>query len=158
MPELPGYRPIPHDPLRRVVTPSGETISRRQYQKLQHGGVTPEQAAKQAKAEKPRTAQEERREKFGYTSKTDYADKLDAFTKHWNATHPGDQITRREAMGRNEFKYAYGIHSRQRDRKRPDRSPTGEWAQALVDMGLREPEWDWAVGETPPTGKSARAA
>ncbi len=154
--DLPGYRPIKGDVRRRMITPSGETISRRQYQKILHGGTTPEQAAKQAKAEKPRTAQEERREKFGFTSKTDYADKLDAFTKHWNATHPGDQITRREAMGRNEFKYAYGIHSRQRDRKRPDRSPTGEWAQALVDMGLREPEWDWAVGETPP--RSARAA
>jgi hypothetical protein len=30
-----------------------------------------------------------------------------------------------------------------------DNSPNGPKAQALVDLGRRRPEWDWAVGETP---------
>jgi hypothetical protein len=30
-----------------------------------------------------------------------------------------------------------------------DNSPNGPKAQALVDIGRRQPEWDWNVGETP---------
>lgn len=153
MAELAGYQPIKGDPRRRVVAPNGQIISRRAYQTLQRG-MTPEKAARQAKAEQPKTPEQERRESFGVTQKSDYADKLDAFTKRWNTDHPDDQISKAEAMRRIEFKAAYSVHARQRDRKKPDVSPTGPWAQALVVMGLREPEWDWAVGETP--RKSAR--
>lgn len=154
MAELPGYQPIKGDPRRRVVAPSGEIISRRQYQKLQHEGLSPEEVARQAKAAKPKTPEQERRESLGVTQKSDYASKLDAFVSHWNANHPDQRISKAEAIRSIEFKAAYATHARMRDRKRPDRSPTGPWAQALVEMGLREPEWDWAVGDTPP--KSGR--
>ena len=154
MAELPGYQPIKGDPRRRVVAPNGEIISRRQYQKLQHEGLSPEEVARQAKAAKPKTPEQERRESLGVTQKSDYADKLDAFTKQWNSLHPDDRITKAEAMRRIEFKAAYAEHARQRSRKRPDDSPTGPWAQSLVVLGVREPEADWRVGDTP--RKSAR--
>jgi|SRR6266478_5024023 len=153
MANLPGYQPIKGDSRRRVVAPNGEIISRRQYQTLL-AGKSPEQAAKEVKAAKPKSPQAERQERLGVTQKSDYSDKLDAFTKTWNTNHPDDRITKGEAMRRIEFKAAYAEHVRQRNRKKPDVSPTGPWAQALVEMGLREPEWDWAVGETP--RKSAR--
>jgi hypothetical protein len=147
---LPGYQQLPGDSKRRVVTPTGEIISRRQYQKLLNEGLAPEKAALQRKAEQPKTPQQERAERFGYTQKSDYSDKLDNFVKKWNADHPDDPpIKKGEAMRMIEFRAAYAVHARQRNRKRPDTSPTGAWAQALVEMGLREPEWDWAVGDTP---------
>jgi hypothetical protein len=155
---LPGYQPIPGDSRRRVIAPTGEVISRRQYQKLLNEGVSPEKAAEQRRAEQPKTPRQERAEQFGYTQKSDYSDKLDSFTKKWNVEHEDDQISKREAMRRIEFKAAYAEHARQRGRKRPDTSPTGAWAQALVDMGLREPEWDWKVGDTPPKSARRRAA
>src|SRR5712692_377705 len=153
MAELAGYQPIKGDPRRRVVAPNGEIISRRQYQTLQRG-MTPEKAAQQAKAERPKTPEQERRESLGVTQKSDYASKLDAFVSHWNANHPDERMSKAEAIRSIEFKAAYSEHARQRSRKRPDTSSTGPWAQALVEMGLREPEWDWAVGDTPP--KSGR--
>lgn len=150
MAELPGYQPIKGDPRRRVVAPSGEIISRRQYQKLQHEGLSPEQVARQAKAAKPKTPEQERRESLGVNRKSDYADKLDAFVKNWNANHPDNvPIKKGEAIHMIEFRAAYAVHARMRDRKKPDVSPTGLWARSLVDLGVREPEADWNVGDTP---------
>lgn len=54
-------------------------------------------------------------------------------------------LTRRDVIRNSEFKAAYKIIAR----GKKDKSPNGPLASALVTMGLRKPEWQFPVGESP---------
>lgn len=58
-------------------------------------------------------------------------------------------ITRGEARQSQDFKDAYAALKREGRRKAKDNAPHGKLARALEDLGLREVDADYPVGETP---------
>lgn len=61
-------------------------------------------------------------------------------------------VSKQQARHDPNFQQAYRVDRAQAGRipDKQDRSASGPWARALVDMGLRqESDW-WDVGDTPP--------
>lgn len=125
------------DQARRYVSPStGEVISLRQFQKGARGGVSYEQYQRQ------RASQGVLPRRYKLTQKSD----LTLYVENVNRTAARDGlpfITEKDAAASPEFKLL------RRWIRSKDASPKGKRAQALVMLGLREPWWEWDVGETP---------
>jgi len=61
-------------------------------------------------------------------------------------------VTKQQARHDPVFQRAYRVDRAQANRipDKQDRSASGPWARALVDMGLRDEDDYWDVGDTPP--------
>jgi hypothetical protein len=61
-------------------------------------------------------------------------------------------VSKNQARQDPVFKDAYRVDRAQAGRTpdKQDRSASGPWARALVDMGLRDEDDYWDVGDTPP--------
>lgn len=119
---------------RTYVSPSsGELIPVARFQKLAKGP-----APKTAKPSKPNTK---------YTNFiSQYVDRQNNILA--SSGNKAD-YTRGEARKSVEFKRAYADLQREGKKKRPDKSAHGKLAMALEDLGIREENADYPVGETP---------
>lgn len=120
---------------RKYVSPStGEIISTRQFQKGAHtqAGTSPSTVSK------------------GTGQKDDYRAKLEAYHHNLNKGRAKDglpAVSKKQAMSDPMFKQLYADYKAFRRDK--DKSAKGRFARVLVDLGLRDSEWTFDVGETP---------
>lgn len=129
---------------------TGETISYRQFDKLRHEGKTYGQ--RQREAPTIISAPTIETKTTYHRGKSDYAYKLDTYTKHVNDINARNNlppITKKEAMRSSEFKYLYQQHLKFAKQKKANTRADGPWADVLVDLGQRDDTWDWDVGDTP---------
>ena len=119
---------------RTYVSPStGEVIPVARFQKLAKGP-----APKVSKPSKPNTQ---------YTSFiSKFVDKQNSELTRNNLP---PTFTRGQARTNPEFKRAYAALKKEGAKKKPDRSAHGPLAEALEDLGIREENADYPVGETP---------
>lgn len=174
---LEGFRPLRkgetgYSQRRYINESTGEILSVRQYQKLAQRTILPPKPITTSKIPSPTkvtskktTAQptiafiKDKREGYTQTSKQTnttfyvpisqksiYALRLRQYTDNANrlARQAGlPEITLKQAMQSPEFKLYYKWS------KSRDKSPTGKLAQALIAFGLRDPNADYDVGDTP---------
>lgn len=127
---------------------TGEKISYRQFDKLRHQGASYEQRQKQV----PTTPTTVPAKTTYHRGKSDYAYKLDTYTKHVNDINARNNlppISKQDAMRSSEFKYLYQQHLKFAKQKKANTRADGPWADVLVDLGQREDTWEWDVGDTP---------
>lgn len=119
-----GYTPIPGT-ARRYQTPSGETISRREYIKRTEG-ITPEQ-------------KRELRIESGVKS---HMGRYNGLVRDYKRMNPGKKVRGKDS---GEFKQLL------KDLKSKDNSPGGRKARALEKLGRRSEEWRdyYTVGDSP---------
>lgn len=141
---------------RAYINDDGKVISRRQYQKIQNEGVTPERKAKE------RRAKGELRDK--YKKQRRYNHFVDVY-KDKTAAKLGIKRSQVKVRGNSaeaiEFRKNYKrfrkiFDDAEKQRKRRggkiddyiDRSPSGELAKIMTALNLRSPEWDMPVGQS----------
>lgn len=141
---------------RAYINDDGQVISRRQYQKIQNEGITPERKAKE------RRDKGELREKYkkqrGYNHFVDvYKDKTAAKLgiKRSQVKVRGNSAEAIEfRKNYKRFRKIFDDAEKQRKRRGGkiddyiDRSPSGELAKIMVELNLRNPEWDMPVGQS----------
>ena len=144
------YAPL-HDRARRYVdTTTGEIISRRQYQRVQHEGKTPEQVARetamrlhaeQVPVEVDRnTGRVYRRSASGARISLDPLRRYRSIVADYKSKNPGARVRGPMAQEWRELLA---------DLRDKDNSPTGRKARALVRLGRRDAGAPYDVGETP---------
>lgn len=125
-----GYSPTK----RTYVSPkSGEIIPVARFQKLAKGP-----APKVAKPSKPNT------QYTGFISKF-----VEKKNRDLSANNLNPNFTRGEARTNPDFKRAYADLKREGKKTKADKSAHGKLAMALEDLGIREENADYPVGETP---------
>lgn len=144
---LPGWRRVPKsvDPIKHARrwyenTETGEQISRTAYQTLQAGGVSPAERAKIRRAS-------------GITPKNQsYTNLVQAYKKK-QSEKLGIPQRAVKVRGNSElaikFKTGRAKLAALSATDLADKSPSGKLAQILVELGLRNPEWQFPVGESP---------
>lgn len=124
-PLLPGFQRVPGR-AERYTTPGGGTISRRQYEN---------QLARSA----------------GWSSWSEYqrVARTQDYRRNLRIMSEERDITPRQAAGAtSEFSHAYA-EFRQAGAYKGSKAPTGAWAQLQVTQGLRQPDANWDIGDTP---------
>jgi hypothetical protein len=121
---------------RTYVSPSsGEVIPVARFQKLAKGVTS---APKQSKPSKPNA------QYTGFISKF-----VEKKNRDLSASNLNPNFTRGEARTNPDFKRAYADWKREGKKKKADKSEHGKLAMALEDLGIREENADYPVGETP---------
>lgn len=144
---IPGWQRIPKavDPIKHarrwyINTETGQQISRTAYQTLQAGGVTPAERAKI------------RRNSGVRPKNSAYTNLVQAYKKK-QAEILGVSPRKIRVRGNSEsalkFKAGRKALADLSALDLADKSPSGKLAQILVKMGLRKPEWQFPVGESP---------
>jgi hypothetical protein len=116
-----------------ISSSSGEVIPVARFQKLAKGIPS-----KTAKPSKPNTQ---------YTSFISRF--VDKQNRELTANNLNPNFTRGEARTNPQFKRAYANLKKEGKKKSVDRSAHGPLAEALEDLGIREENADYPVGETP---------
>lgn len=141
---------------RAYINENGQVISRRQYQKIQNEGITPERKAKE------RRAKGELREK--YKKQREFNHFVDVY-KDKTAEKFGIKRSKVKVRGNSaeaiEFRKNYKRFikifddAKKQQKKRGgkiddyiDRSPNGELAKIMLELNMRKPEWDMPVGQS----------
>lgn len=151
------------DSRRRAINPStGEVISLRQYQKLQKqvAPTTPTPTPKPPKrSTTPRQSKQVVAQAKGGGHTRDYYKQqvgifMDARNKQLANAGASLYTKRSEVIQSSEFKAYYKAlkppaRNMSDAQKKAWNSPKGKKAQALVNLGLRQPDADYPVGETP---------
>jgi hypothetical protein len=148
--DQPKYVPLRNAARQYVDTGTGEVISRRQYQKSQHGGTTPEKVAhqtamrlhaEQIEVEVDRnTGRVYRRSSSGARIALDPLRRYRGIIADYKETHPGARV--RGPMAQ-EWRELLG------DLASKDNDPNGRKARALVAIGRRDAGAPYDVGDTP---------
>ena len=164
------------DSRRRAINPStGEVISLRQYQKLQKQGLAP---VSKRQTDQPKAAPTPKRQAQPKATKTSnqpvvaktraasqarnyYKQEVGTFMDARNKQLANAGLPlytkRSEVIRSAEFKAYYQAikppsKGMSEDQKKKWNDPKGKKAQALVKLGLRQPDADYPVGETPDSG------
>lgn len=99
-----------------------------------------------------RTYENERVQKAGWRNWSDYqrARKSDDYNRLVNRAIVEQGLTRRDIGPESEFSQLYlEMEAEKEISGERDLSPEGPLARMLVYVGLRDPEWEWDVGDTP---------
>lgn len=147
---LPGYKALGGPARQYVDTRSGEVISRRQYQKLQNKGVTPERMAarNRERVESGKlqvqvdrnTGRPYRLSRSGAKISLDPMRRYRGLVMDFKAAHPRAKV--RGSAARTWRDMLDALRSN-------DNTPGGRKARALIDIGRRRAGDPWLVGETP---------
>jgi hypothetical protein len=125
-----------------VVKATGEVISGAKARKLA-GSTAPSRQPKSARKATTRPTKPN-------TQYTNYISRfVDRKNRELKANNLNPNFTRGEARTDPVFKRAYANLKREGSKKKVDRSAQGPLAEALEDLGLREENADYPVGETP---------
>ena len=129
-----GFRALGGTSRRYLDLSTNEEISRREYYQ-RSGRPSPEQI------------KEQRQELPGY--KTPMATYSSIVNDYRNTKSRELGLAPRDIRVRGDFSTAKELTSIVQMLKSKDKSPLGDKAAALVSIGRREEDWDFAVGETP---------
>lgn len=145
-----GYSYVPGSNNTKVQTPEGETITRRQYRNIEakeRGAANYESELRAKREASARDLGISRKEYQNLRRSDSYKGMLHNFKR----SHPEYKKNPIGGSFDKEF-YAFINDKSATDPKTgepvPDNTPTGPRARFLVDVGLRNPDWGWDVGET----------
>lgn len=123
---------------------TGKEISRWAMQTLQAGGINPAERAEIRSKQgisSPARAKQKRFNKLVSAFKKSTAKKL--------GVSPSKVRVRGDTQQAKDFRQAAKKLSQLTDRQLENKDADGALAQLLVDLNLRNPEWDMPVGESP---------